>query len=257
MALQTAIAIAREAGGLLREGFAGRRTVEYKSAANLVTDMDLASEALIVSRLRQHFSDHAILTEEAGGDAGAREARRCWVVDPLDGTNNYAHRYPVWSVSIALLEDGEPALGVVYDPLRDECFSAERGGGAFLNGVRLQVSETAALGEALLSTGFPYDRFSSPETNIPELGRVLMRCQGIRRSGSAALDLAYVAAGRSDGHWELGLKPWDVAAGLLLIAEAGGRLSDWEGRATSVWQSRQVATNGQIHAELIEVLASS
>lgn len=254
MILDVATTIAREAGALLRQAFPERRSIDYKSAAELVTDMDLASEQLLVNSLRQHFPSHLIVAEEGGADEGAQDAPLCWVIDPLDGTNNYAHGYPMFSVSLALLQHGQPVLGVVYDPLRDECFTAEYGSGAFCNGRQLRVSRIETLSAALLLTGFPYSRFSLPETNIPEVSRMLMRCQDIRRSGSAALDLCYVAAGRGDGYWELGLKPWDHAAGALIVAEAGGRVSDWSGGPWNVWRDRCAATNGLIHDEMLTVL---
>ncbi|MDQ5852731.1 MAG: inositol monophosphatase, partial [Chloroflexota bacterium] len=183
-------------------------------------------------------------------------ARYTWLVDPLDGTTNYAHGYPVFSVTLALLDEGEVELGIVYDPLRDECFTAQRGGGAWLNGRQLHVSSTIDLQAALISTGFPYNRWRSAATNIPEFSAMIMHCQGIVRSGSAAIDLAYVAAGRSDGHWELGLKPWDSAAGALLVREAGGQVTDWIGQAYDPWNGRVVATNGTIHDQVLSVLAA-
>lgn len=247
-----AVNLAYRAGALVRAGMANERTVEAKGRADLVTDIDRASEQLIVSAIRAAFPDHAIMAEEGSGDA--RAGTFTWLVDPLDGTTNYAHGYPVSSVSIALVHNGQPALGVVYDPWRDELFTAERGGGAFCNGRRLRVSATPNLAVALLSTGFPYDRFERPDNNLAEFARLVLRIQGVRRSGSAALDLCYVAAGRSDGHWELGLHAWDVAAGALLVTEAGGRLSDWQGRPWQVDNDRLAATNGVIHTELIDVL---
>ena len=247
------IDLAREAGALLRNDLGRPRELAFKSRADLVTDVDLRSERLLVAALRERFPDHAIMAEE--GSRRETAAGYLWLVDPLDGTTNYAHGYPVFSVTMALLRDRELELGIVYDPLRDECFTAERGGGAWLNGRQLQVSSTADLRMGLLSTGFPYHRWQSPETNIPEFSAMIMRCQGIVRSGSAAIDLAYVAAGRSDGHWELGLKPWDSAAGTLLVREAGGKVTNWVGEAYEPWNGRVVATNGVLHEEVIRVLA--
>lgn len=259
-----AIKIARQAGGFLRAGHRYITTavgddgyealqINYKSRADLVTEWDLASEGLIVAALREHFPDHAIVAEEGGG---SRLAGPTWLVDPLDGTTNFAHGYPVFAVTLALLMEDQPVLGVVYDPLRDECFAAEHGQGAWLNDRRLHVSDTPLLERALLSTGFPYNRWSDPHNNVREHSTMIMRCQGIVRSGSAALDFAYVAAGRSDGHWELGLRPWDTAAGALLVAEAGGTVSDWRGGAYSPWYDRVVATNVHLHAQVLETLAS-
>jgi myo-inositol-1(or 4)-monophosphatase len=249
------VELAREAGALLRDRVAQPRELTFKSRADLVTDVDLASERLLVGALRKQFPDHAIVAEEGGGQ---RESERyVWLIDPVDGTTNYAHGYPVFCVTMALLDQGELALGIVYDPIRDECFTAERGGGAWLNGRQLRVSAIPALREALISTGFPYARFTSPDTNIPQFGAMIMQCQGIVRSGSAAIDLAYVAAGRTEGHWELGLNPWDSAAGALLIREAGGQVTTWDGQAYDPWNKRVVATNGLLHRELLDVLAAT
>jgi myo-inositol-1(or 4)-monophosphatase len=253
--LSTIVDLAREAGALLRSGLEQPRELSFKSRADLVTNIDLASERLIVTALREHFPDHAVLAEEGGGERKADGY--LWLVDPVDGTTNYAHGYPVFSVAMALLDHGELALGVVYDPLRDECFTAERGRGAWLNGKPMRVSTTPVLREALLSTGFPYHRFTNPATNIPQFNAMIMQCQGIVRSGSAALDFAYVAAGRSDAHWELGLQPWDSAAGALLVREAGGRASDWQGHPYSPWNGSVIASNGLLHDQIAGVLAAS
>ena len=248
-----AIEIARGAGAILRQGLQVQRSIERKSASiDVVTDIDLASERFIVDALQAHFPDHRIITEEAGD--GAQNSTYCWVIDPLDGTTNYAHGFPMFCVSIALLIDNVPGLGVVYDPMRDECFVAERGQGAVVNDQPLQVSSIAELEEALVSTGFPYTRRTDPDNNLDEMRRVTLEVMGIRRAGSAALDLCYVAAGRLDGHWELGLKPWDTAAGALLVEEAGGVLSSWEGAAWNPFMPRLVATNGHIHQALLNLL---
>ncbi len=249
------VELTREAGALLRDGLAQPRELTYKSRADLVTNVDLASEQLLVAALRERFPDHAIVAEEGGGQWEG--ARYVWLIDPLDGTTNYAHGYPVFSVTLALLDQGELALGIVYDPLRDECFTAERGKGVWLNGRQLRVTGTDQIRESLLSTGFPYHRFTSPDTNIAQFAAMIMRCQGIVRSGSAALDFAYVAAGRNDGHWELGLKPWDSAAGALLVREAGGQVTDWNGDDYDPWNNRVVATNGLIHPDILDVLGST
>ena len=245
--------LAREAGALLRNGLDRPRELSFKSRADLVTNIDLASEALLVTALRQRFPDHAITAEEGGGVD--TPAGYTWLVDPVDGTTNYAHGYPVFAVTLALLDRGELELGVVYDPLRDEMFTAQRGRGAWLNGKQLRVSATEDLQVALLSTGFPYHRFTNPATNIPQFNAMIMSCQGIVRSGSASIDLAYVAAGRTDGHWELGLKPWDSAAGALLIREAGGMVTTWSGERYSPWNDYVLGTNGTIHGQVTEVLA--
>lgn len=246
-------AIAREAGAVLRDGFGRKRQLDFKSRSELVTDMDLASERLIVAQLATHFPDHHIITEEGGGREQA--SRYVWLVDPLDGTNNYAHSNPFWSVSIALLADDVLQLGVVYGPIHDECFTATQGGPALLNGQPIHVSQIGELRHAQLSTGFPYDRWSRPDTNIAETAAMVMQCQDVRRMGSAALDLCYVAAGRNDGHWELELKPCDSAAGAVIVHAAGGRVSDLIGGQYSPWHNRVVASNSLLHDSMLAVLA--
>ena len=251
--LDWTIELAYRAGAVLRAGLERKREIALKSRAEVVTDVDKASEALIVAAIRAQFPDHRVVAEEGGGAEGS--SAYTWLVDPLDGTNNYAHGFPFFAVSLGLLQNDKPLLGVVYDPLRDELFTAERGAGARCNGRRLSVSGVAGLDTALLTTGFPYSRFTESDNNLREFGRLLLRAQDVRRPGSAALDLAYVAAGRSEGHWELGLHPWDVAAGALLVTEAGGTITGWQGQAWSPWDARMVATNGgQLHAELLAAL---
>jgi|SRR6266545_2781734 len=250
--LDFTIDLARRAGILLLSKLEGQRAVELKSPFELVTDADHASEELIVSAILQQFPDHAIIAEEGGGSG--RESAYTWLIDPLDGTNNYAHGFPVFSVSLALLKDRIPLLGVIYDPSRDELFSAERSQGARCNGRRIRVSETPTLTAALIATGLPYDYATNPDNNAREFIALAGRVQGIRRAGSAALDLAYVAMGRFDAHWELRLKPWDSAAGALLVSEAGGRLSDWRGGPWNPWNDRLLASNGHIHDEMVHAL---
>lgn len=253
--LDITIAIARQAGSVLRAGVEHERLVESKGHADVVTDIDKASESLITAALRERFPEHAIVAEEGGGARGS--SAYTWYIDPLDGTLNYLHGLPIYCVSLGLLHDGQPYLGVVYDPTRDELFAAERGRGAYLNGRRIAVSQTASLGAALLTTGFPYDRFSRADNNLREFAHILLKVQDVRRPGSAALDLCYAAAGRSDGHWELGLKPWDVAAAALILSEAGGQLSGWHGEPWAVPDDRLVATNGLIHTQLIAELVQA
>ena len=227
----TASTIARAAGKLLAERFTSTRTVEYKGGIDLVTDADKASEALILSALRERHPDHAILSEEAGFSPG--EGLR-WIVDPLDGTTNYAHQIPHFCVSIGV-EDSEGVLaGAIYDPMLDELYSAARGQGATLNGNPIHPSAAASFQHALLCTGFPYNIHQHPDGPLGLLKRFLQKAQGIRRMGSAALDLAYVAAGRLDGFFEFGLKPWDTAAGGLLVLEAGGSMRLINGRSWDV-----------------------
>lgn len=251
--LNFVIELALRAGSVLRARLAHAREVTPKGRADVVTDADHASEALIVAAIAERFPDHAILAEEGGAIVGVAEYQ--WLVDPLDGTLNYLHGFPVFSVSLAVLRRGELHIGAVYDPLRDELFAAERGGGARCNGRLLHVSRTAVLAQALLTTGFPYNRFSQPDNNLREHNHLLLKAQEIRRPGSAALDLCYVAAGRSDAHWELGLSPWDVAAGALLVHEAGGVVTDWADQPWRPGEPRIVASNSVIHDELLRELA--
>ena len=255
--LNFAIQTARDAGAMLAARFGHSLRISNKSELDLVTESDLASERLIIDRIKTHYPRHEILAEESGTSApandGAPEWR--WVIDPLDGTTNYAHGYPCFCVSMGLEHKGRLQLGVIYDPIRDEMFSAERGEGASLNGKRIQVSPNRNLSSALLCTGFPYDvrersEFARHFTNF------IMNAQGVRRDGAAALDLAYVAAGRFDGFWEEGLRPWDVAAGVLMIEEAGGRVSNYQGGAFDIHTPPILASNGLIHEQMMQVLAA-
>ena len=249
-----AVEAARAAGHLLLRELSGPRRIAYKGTpTNLVTEMDARAEALIVERLLARFPDDGILAEERGAAPG-RSGRR-WIIDPLDGTTNYAHGMPHFGVSIGLEVDGRLTLGVVYDPGRDELFVAERGGGAFLNDARLEVSETTELGASLLVTGFPYDIRQNPDNNLREYAAFSVRARAVRRLGSAVLDLAWVACGRFDGFWELTLGPWDVAAGALVIEEAGGRVTDLHGGRLDVDAPAVVASNGRIHDAILDVLA--
>ena len=248
--------IAREAGRFLLEKFHSHFTVSHKGAVNLVTDADIAAENMIVSRIRSAFPGHSILAEEIHNlsqDENLGSSCR-WIIDPLDGTTNFAHGYPVFSVSIGLEMAGELELGVVYDPTRDELFTARRGGGSFCNGVSLHVSTTGSLLSSLLATGFPYDIQTSKENNLNNFCAFAVRTQGIRRAGSAAVDLCYVAAGRFDGFWELKLNPWDCAAGFLMVREAGGIVTNFRGHPASINGREVVASNGLIHQEMLEVL---
>ncbi|MGC9467824.1 MAG: inositol monophosphatase family protein [Anaerolineae bacterium] len=252
-ALEVATDIAHEAGALIREAFGAVGRVAFKGAVNPVTETDEAAEALIVRRLREVFPDHQILGEESGraGDGDGP----LWFVDPLDGTNNFAHGLPQFAVSLGLRMGDKALVGVIYDPLRDETFAASRGGGATLNGLEIAVTGVGRLSEAFLATGFPYNRRVAAFNNTQTLDHFLRRSQGVRRAGSAALDIAYVACGRFDGYWEPGLHPWDVAAGVLVVEEAGGRVSDFSGaRARLLSGEEVVASNGLIHDEMLTVL---
>jgi myo-inositol-1(or 4)-monophosphatase len=250
--LETAAEIAREAGSLLSHYFERRVVAERKGEYDLVTDADRASESLVVERLRSHFPSHAIIAEEGSGIETASEYR--WYVDPLDGTTNFAHGYPVFNVTLGLERAGEPIAGVIYDPVRQEMFAAERGAGAYLNSRRIRVSQVNHLAEALFSTGFP-NRKRSGNYNIHFYHQLAMATHGVRRSGSAAIDLAYVACGRLDGFWEFGLNPWDMAAGRLIVAEAGGRYTDMKGQPHNLKSAHLMADNGLIHDELLEIFA--
>jgi myo-inositol-1(or 4)-monophosphatase len=247
---ETAAAIAREAGALLVRFFERRIAFEYKGEHDLITEADRASETLIVERLRSHFPSHAIVAEEGSGHAARSEY--CWYVDPLDGTTNFAHGFPVFNVTLALEHAGRLIAGVVYDPIRDEMFSAERGSGAYLNGRRIHASRADRLEQALVATGFPNMR-RRDSINVLFFHQMAMATHGVRRPGAAALDLAYVAAGRLDAFWEFGLKSWDMAAGLLLVEEAGGSISDMNGAPALLTSPHILADNGRIHAETLEL----
>jgi len=241
-----------EAGLYLKRNLGRRFEASFKGAVDLVTPFDVGAQEILAGRLAAAFPDHGILAEEDLAKPAASEYR--WIIDPLDGTTNYAHAFPVFSVSAALERAGRVVLGFVHDPMRGETFRAEAGRGATLNGEPVRVSEVADLGQGLLATGFPYDVRTSPENNLGHWGRFIVRAQAIRRCGSAALDLAYVACGRFDGFWELKLKPWDVAAGALLVAEAGGRASDFRGAEFTLRSPGLLASNGLIHPAMLEVL---
>lgn len=254
--LDVAIAAARAGGRVLRDLLPARRVIATKqSGIDLVTDADGQAEEAIVACIRSHFPDDAILAEERGAEAG-RSAYR-WIIDPLDGTTNYAHRLPLFCVSVAVEAGGHVLAGAVVDPTRDETFAARRGRGASLNGERLRVSEEEDLGAALLVTGFGYDIRTNPRNNLRQFADLSRRARAVRRLGSAALDLCYVAAGRLDGYWELTTGAWDVAAGALLVQEAGGRVTRLDGGAHDLFGGEIVATNGKIHGALVAALRDS
>ncbi|NPC72370.1 inositol monophosphatase [Corallococcus exiguus] len=240
---------ARMAGRILRERFPQHRTIEFKGGIDLVTDADRASEAALLDFLRQRYPRHAILAEESGATQGSDTFR--WVVDPLDGTTNYSHQVPHFCVSVAVEGPEGTVAGAVYDPMRDELFSAAKGEGATLNGVPLKASPTATLERALLCTGFPYDVRERPDLPVGLFSQLILLAQGMRRTGSAALDLAYVAAGRFDGYFEFGLKPWDIAAGGLLVAEAGGVIVHIDGRPFDVLKGDVLASGANLAPQLM------
>ncbi len=259
--LHVAIEIARQAGERIRQAFPATRldpaSVRFKGAVDPVTETDTAVEALIVERLRAAFPRHHILAEEGGGDDWTATDVPIWLIDPLDGTNNFAHGFPHVAVSLALVQDGRPVVAVTHDPLRDETFAAVHRGGATRNGEPIHVTSVRRLEEAFLATGFPYDRRTADDNNTARLDHFLRRSQGVRRAGAAVLDLAYVACGRFDGFWELRLKPWDVAAGILLVREAGGQVTDFAGQEGLPLLSGQaiVASNGYIHRQMLSLVS--
>lgn len=272
-ALEAARAAARAGGRVLMSYFGGDLQVRKKGRIDLVTEADTASEKVVLEELRRHFPGGAVLAEESaivgpdgewiieGANQSAPAGRTSggeflWVVDPLDGTTNFAHGYPVFCVSVGLLEAGQPVAGVVYDPVREELFEAARGRGAFLNGRPIRVSECPALGEALLVTGFPYDFQNVRDDTVDLFSRFLHRAQAVRRDGSAALDLCYVAAGRFDGFWERRLKPWDTAAAAAILREAGGVVTRFDGAPFSVFDREILAAGPKLHPAMVSVFQS-
>ena len=249
-----AVDLARRSGVLLKEKFNQKHEIHYKGEINLVTEADKKSEDLIIAAISQKFPHHGILSEESPVITGVGKLR--WIIDPLDGTTNYAHGYPVFCVSIALENEGTIVLGVIYDPMREEMFVAVRGGGLYLNEKKLRVSDVSDLSRSLLVTGFPYDIRESKDNNLNFFNAMAINVQAIRRAGAAALDLAYLAAGRFDGFWELKLKPWDTAAGCLMVEEAGGVISDIAGSKWHLQSPNLLASYGLIHQQMISVLSS-
>jgi myo-inositol-1(or 4)-monophosphatase len=247
--LETGVNIAHEAGRLLAEFYRMRVGFELKGDFDLVTEADRSSERLVVERLLANYPDHSIVAEEGGGKEGSSDYR--WYVDPLDGTTNFAHGYPAFNVTLALARGDELIAGVVYDPLREEMFAAEKGSGAYMNDHKIHVSSAKRLADSLVSTGFP-SRKRSQNVNIHFYHQLAMSTHGVRRGGSAALDLSYVACGRLEAFWEFGLNPWDLAAGTLLVTEAGGTCTDMRGRPHSLKSPHLLVDNGLIHGEMLE-----
>ena len=248
--LESSVEIAREAGALLAKYFERRVAFELKGEHDLVTEADRASEQMVVERLRAHFPSHSIVAEEGGGHKGSSEF--CWYVDPLDGTTNFAHGFPMYNVTLGLEQAGEMIAGVVFDPEHNEIFTAERGSGAYLNNRRIRVSKVSKLESSLVATGFP-SRKRHENVNVHFYYQLAMVTHGVRRAGSAALDLAYVASGRLDGFWEFGLNPWDMAAGILLIQEAGGKCSDMKGGPVTLRGPHLLADNGLVHEQMLSL----
>ena len=252
--LATAVEAVIRAGDLQMERFGGILQVDKKGTIDLVTDVDVAVERMFRDMVAERFPDHQVLAEELGGEAGVASGPR-WVFDPIDGTTNFAHGLPIFCSSLALEIDGVAEVAAVYDPNRRELFTAERGGGAFLNGRPLHVSATATLVDAMLVTGFPYDIHSRIEEIVGLFGAFVGRARAVRRLGSAAIDLCYIAAGRMDGFWESDLKPWDIAGGALIVAEAGGMVTHMDGSAFTSRGRQVLATNGLLHDAMLEVVS--
>lgn len=251
----TAIKAAKLAGKLLVDnlGKITSRDIERKRKFDFVTEIDLESERLIISTIKGCFPEHAIFSEESDKESSVRGQYR-WIIDPLDGTTNYIHAYPAFAVSIALEYEQEIILGVIYDPLRNELFYGEKGGGAFLNGKDIHVSHISELKDSLLATGFPFRSKEYLDIYLTAFASLFRQVSGIRRAGSAALDFAHLACGRCDGFWEIGLSPWDIAAGSLLIEEAGGVITDFNGGHQHIWNGNVVAGNKFIHGEVLKVV---
>lgn len=252
--IQLAIEAALEAGKFLKEGVGKLLEVERKfgQETNLVTQIDKQTEEIIINKIRAKYPDHDFLAEESGSHNKQSEYR--WVIDPLDGTLNFTHGVPLFSVSIAVEVKGEIVAGVVYEPNLQELFTAEKGKGAFLNKKPVKVSRVDTLIESMMVTGFPYTIRDNPENAVQHFVNLLMKAQGIRRLGSAAVDLCYVACGRFEGFWEVSLSPWDMAAGVLMVQEAGGRFTDFHGKPSSIYTKQVLATNGLVHDKVVEIL---
>jgi myo-inositol-1(or 4)-monophosphatase len=248
-----AIKAARQAGDLIKERLGHVKNLDYKGKFNIVTDVDRDAEAKIVGILRSEFPDHEILAEEGGLSKGRSSSKR-WLIDPLDGTTNFAHSYPFFCISIALEADGEVVLGVVFNPISEELFWAQTGEGAWLNDEPIHVSRIDSLSESLLATGFPPDSATAKDNNLLQFATLTNMCQGVRRDGAAALDLCFVACGRLDGFWERKLAPWDMGAGIIIISEAGGKVTDPANGPLDISKGHIVATNGLVHDSLVQVL---
>jgi len=255
MFLTAAKDAAFQAGKMLKKHSCTPQEIHYKGAVDLVTDFDNRAQSIILKCLFDHFPDHDFLSEENIKEEKGSEF--CWIIDPIDGTTNYAHNFPVFCVSIALAFKNETKLGVIYDPMREEMFTAVEGLGAALNNKRIRVSSVKELDKSLLATGFPYDLRESRVNNFDHFFNFATHAQGIRRGGSAALDLCYVACGRFDGFWELKLQPWDVAAGRVIVLEAGGHVSDFQNSESGLSAEETLATNSLIHEQMVNILKMS
>lgn len=254
--LETAVDTALTAGRYLKNRFKLPKHVDYKGEIDLVTDSDLGAEKIIIKSLKKAYPKYGILAEESSSGYRERIKGYRWIIDPLDGTTNFAHGYPMFAVSIALEYSGKILLGVAYNPLTKELFTAQVGQGAFLNGRKIYVSGIKELSKSLLATGFPYDIHGDSKTNLDYHNRFILRTQGVRRDGSAVMNLCYTACGKFDGFWELKLKPWDTASGFLLVKEAGGKVSDFKGSKYNIYKKEILAANGLIHKQMLDVLAA-
>lgn len=251
--LEVAEETAREAAKVLLENLGKVKEIEFKAKNSLVTEVDKLSEKIIISNIKKNFPTHDIFAEESGKDLS--DSDYLWLIDPIDGTTNYAHAYPFFSISIALEVKGEVIAGLVYDPVKDEMFTAEKGKGAFLNGESISVSKSDEIKHSHVCTGFMHEVNWMVEANIRHFGNFIRRARAVRRDGSAALDLCYVACGRFDGFWELGLNPWDTAAAVLIVKEAGGHLCKFNGDAYSIYDKEILATNSIIDEQMMEILS--
>jgi len=249
------INIAKEAGTIVREGFGKSVKIEYKTGDNnLVTEIDKASEKIITDFIRKKYPSHSILAEEGG--SVQKDSEYLWIIDPLDGTTNFAHGLPIFSISIGLQKNDEITAGVVYDVMRDIVFSAELGAGAEANSEKLTVSSNDNLAHSLLVTGFPYNKKENPDKLFERFVALAKTARGVRRLGSAAIDFCYLASGVFDGFWEVHLHPWDICAGKLIVEEAGGLVTDFDGNKTNIFSKRILSTNGKIHERIIKVMNS-
>ena len=254
---ETLIKAAREAGSIIRENFDGKFDIESKGnvIANIVTEIDKKAEARIIELIKAEFPNHGIVAEEIGEID--EEANTRWIIDPIDGTTNFAHSVPICCVSIGVEKDGEVILGAVYNPIMEEFYFAEKGGGSFLNEKKISVSKTDNMDLSLFVTGFPYDTSRNPRNPLGVFGDIVMMDIPVRRLGSAALDLCWVACGRFDGFWEYNLNPWDVAAGYLIVKEAGGLVTDFSNNELSIYKGEILATNGHMHEPLLKVIETA
>ncbi|MGE5352383.1 MAG: inositol monophosphatase family protein [Acidobacteriota bacterium] len=253
--LEDVIAIAKEAGEIIRDGYRKNFTVEFKTnSSNLVTEIDKKSEQTIISFIKEKYPTHGIIAEESGAININKNAEYVWVIDPLDGTTNFAHGLPIFSVSVGLQKNGETICGIVYDVMRDMAYTAEKGAGSYCNSRKLKVSENSNLSYSLLVTGFPYDVQENPGKVMNYFAAFLHDARAIRRLGSAAIDFCYVADGIFDGFWEMSLYPWDICAGRLVLEEAGGIVTDFEGIKRDIFHKQILATNGKVHDKMVQIL---